>query len=59
MRRLIFGLRPADALTILFLLFLSVLTIIFYRNIPEAPFFMGMYMSLLVSQVIVIRLTES
>ena len=56
MRRLIFGLRPADALTILFLLFLSVLTIIFYRNIPEAPFFMGMYVSLLVSQVIVIRL---
>lgn len=56
MRRLIFGLRPADALTILFLLFLSVLTIIFYRNIPEAPFFIGMYVSLLVSQIIVIML---
>ena len=54
MRRLIFGLRPADALTILFLLFLSVLTIIFWEDIPKAPFLMSIYVSLLVSQIIVI-----
>jgi membrane-associated phospholipid phosphatase len=54
MRRLIFGLRAADALTILFLLFLSVLTIIFWEEIPKAPFLMSIYVSLLVSQIIVI-----
>jgi membrane-associated phospholipid phosphatase len=54
MRKLIFGLRPADALTILFLLFLSLLTIIFYQDVPKAPFLIITYLILILSQVLVI-----
>lgn len=54
MRRLIFSLRPADAITILFLLFLSVLTIIFWEDIPRPFFLMSIYASLFISQIIVI-----
>jgi len=56
MRRVIFGLRPADALTISFLLFLAALTMIFWEDIPKAPFLMSIYVSLVVSQIIVIML---
>ncbi len=56
MRKVIFGLRPADAATILFLLFLSVLTIMFHQSIPRAPFLIVTYASLLVSQVFFIML---
>lgn len=56
MRKVIFGLRPADAATILFLLFLSVLTIIFHQSIPRALFLIVTYASLLVSQVFLIML---
>ena len=56
MRRVIFGLRPADALTISFLLFLAALTMMFWEDIPKAPFLMSIYVSLVVSQIIVIML---
>ncbi len=55
MTKVIFGLRPADAVTILFLLFLSVLTMIFYKNVPKAPTLMSIYLILIVSQIIIIR----
>lgn len=55
MRKVIFGLRPADTVTILFLLFLSVLTIIFYEKVPKAPTLVSTYFILIVSQIITIR----
>lgn len=55
MRKLIFGLRPADTVTILFLLFLFFLTIIFYQDVPRAPLLITTYSILIVSQVIIIR----
>ena len=42
--------RPADAVTIFFLLVLLTLTFIFYRSIPKAPLLIGTYSSLLVIQ---------
>ena len=55
MRKLIFRLRPADTVTILFLLFLTVLTIIFYRDIPKAPSLIITYLILIISQAIILR----
>ncbi|MBI5187469.1 MAG: phosphatase PAP2 family protein [Nitrospirae bacterium] len=58
MRRIILKQRPADAVTILFLLFLSVLTIIFYEDVPRAPFLISLYSILIISQVIIIRFKD-
>jgi membrane-associated phospholipid phosphatase len=58
MRRVIFGLRPADAVTILFLLFLSLLTMAFYKKVPTAPTLIRIYLILIVSQVIIVRLKD-
>jgi len=58
MARLIFGLRPADAVTILFLLFLSVLAVIFYQDIPRAPLLLSIYSALLFAQLLIIRLKD-
>jgi len=55
MRGLFFGLRPADTVTILFLLFLSALTLIFYRDVPKAPLLLGIYSILIFFQIIAIR----
>jgi len=55
MRKFIFGLRPADTITILFLLFLTVLTIIFYKNVPKAPSLIITYLILIISQAIILR----
>jgi membrane-associated phospholipid phosphatase len=55
MKKLIFELRPADIVTLFFLLFLSVLTMIFYENIPKAPFLISIYSILFVSQIITIK----
>ena len=55
MRKVTFGLRPADTVTILFLLFLSVLTIIFYEKVPKAHTLISTYFILIVSQIITIR----
>ena len=58
MRKLIFGLRPADTITIIFLLFLSALTILFYQNVPKASFLIITYVVLVVTQVIIIRFKD-
>ena len=59
MRKVIFGLRPADAVTILFLLFLLALTIIFYEYVPKSPILISIYFILTVSQVITIMTKNS
>ena len=58
MRKLIFGLRPADTITIIFLLFLSALTILFYQNVPKASFLIITYVVLVVTQAIIIRFKD-
>jgi len=55
MRRIILKQRPADAVTIIFLLFLSVLTLIFYQHIPKAPFLISLYSIFFIAQIILIR----
>lgn len=55
MRRIILKQRPADAVTIIFLLFLSVLTLIFYPYIPKAPFLISLYSIFFIAQIILIR----
>jgi len=55
MKRIILKQRPADAVTIIFLLFLSVLTLIFYQHIPKAPFLISLYSIFFIAQIILIR----
>jgi len=55
MRKLIFGLRPADTITIIFLLFFTAMTIFFYQNVPKASFLIRTYVVLIVTQLIIIR----
>jgi membrane-associated phospholipid phosphatase len=47
--------RPAEIITFVFLLFLFVLTVIFYSSLPEAKFLLGLYSVLVVTQIIIIR----
>lgn len=47
--------RPADTITVVFLLFLTALTFIFYRAVPKALFLMSLYSSLIFAQVILIK----
>ena len=55
MKRIILKQRPADAVTIIFLLFLSALTLIFYQHIPKAPFLISLYSIFFIAQIILIR----
>lgn len=55
MVKIIFRLRPADTITILFLSFLSILTVVFHKNVPKASFLITLYSVLITSQVILIR----
>jgi membrane-associated phospholipid phosphatase len=55
MGRILLKQRPADAVTIIFLLFLSVLTLIFYKNIPKALFLISLYPGLIITQVFIIK----
>ena len=51
--------RPADTVTIAFLLFLTALTIAFYPVIPKAPFLIALYLSLIAIQIILARVQNS
>jgi membrane-associated phospholipid phosphatase len=51
--------RPADVVTLLFLLFLFTLTIVFHKAVPKAPFLLGLYAVLITVQVILIRSREN
>lgn len=59
MNRIILKQRPADALTIVFLLFLILLTMIFYKNIPRASFLISLYSVFIIAQIIIIRIKDS
>jgi membrane-associated phospholipid phosphatase len=48
--------RPADSVTIIFLLFLDALTVIFYPAIPRAPFLIALYSGLIITQLSLINL---
>jgi membrane-associated phospholipid phosphatase len=54
--RKIFRQRPADAVTLVFLFFLIILTLFNYRVIPDAPFLLILYPALVLTQIILIRL---
>ena len=57
--RIILKQRPADAVTITFLLFLILLTMIFYKYIPEATFLISLYSVFIIAQIIIIRFKDS
>ncbi len=57
--RIILKQRPADAVTIIFLLFLILLTMIFYKYIPRATFLISLYSVFIVSQIIIIRFKDN
>jgi len=47
--------RPADVITIGFLLFLLTLALMFYHDIPKAQFLISLYSILIIAQVIIAR----
>jgi membrane-associated phospholipid phosphatase len=47
--------RPADTVTILFLVFLLLLTGIFYQALPKGPFLFGLYSVLIIVQTLLPR----
>lgn len=53
--RQIFGQRPADTVTLVFLFFLIALTLFNYSVIPAAPFLLILYSALVLTQIILIR----
>ncbi|MEW6420075.1 MAG: phosphatase PAP2 family protein [Nitrospirota bacterium] len=59
MGRIVLKQRPADAVTIIFLLFLILLTMIFYKHIPEATFLISLYSIFSIIQIIIIRFKDS
>jgi membrane-associated phospholipid phosphatase len=52
---ILFRQRPADLVTLIFLLFLNALTVIFYSAVPKAPFLIGLYSVLIIVQVVLVR----
>jgi membrane-associated phospholipid phosphatase len=53
--KIILGQRPADVITIIFLLFLLTLALMFYHDIPKAQFLISLYSILIIAQVIIVR----
>lgn len=53
--RRILELRPADAVTIVFLFFLLVLSTIFYQRLPRAFFLISLYSVFILAQVVLIK----
>lgn len=53
--RIVLRQRPADAVTIIFLLFLISLSLIFYKDIPKAPFLFSLYTILFFTQIAIIK----
>lgn len=48
--------RPADLITITFLSFLAILTVIYYRAIPKATSLIGLYSALITTQIVFARI---
>lgn len=57
--RTIFTLRPADAATIGFLVFLACLTFVFYQSLPRATFLISIYSLLIIVQILAIKLKNN
>jgi membrane-associated phospholipid phosphatase len=51
--------RPADTVTIIFLLFLAGLTLFYFAILPRAPYLLGIYSLLLIGQIILIRFRDN
>lgn len=56
--RIVLRQRPADAVTIMFLVFLIALSLVFYKDIPKAPFLMSLYAILLFTQIAIIKIKD-
>lgn len=57
--RALFQQRPADTVTIIFLLFLTGLTLFYFAILPRAPYLLGIYLSLILAQIILIRFRDT
>jgi membrane-associated phospholipid phosphatase len=55
----LFQQRPADTVTIIFLLFLTGLTLFYFKILPRAPFLLGIYLLLILAQIILIRFRDN
>lgn len=53
--RKLFGLRPADSLTILFILFLMCIIFVFHEKIPRLPVLVLIYALLFLAQILLLR----
>ncbi len=53
--KILFGLRPADSLTILFILFLMCITLVFHEKIPRLPVLVLIYALLFLTQILLLR----
>ena len=51
----LFQQRPADTVTIIFLLFLTGLTLFYFAVLPRAPYLLGIYSLMILTQIILIR----
>jgi len=56
--RIVLRQRPADAVTIIFLVFLAALSLVFYNDIPKAPFLMSLYAILFFTQIAIIKIKD-
>jgi len=56
--RIVLRQRPADAVTIIFVLFLMALSLVFYSDIPKAPFLICLYAILLFTQIAIIKIKD-
>jgi membrane-associated phospholipid phosphatase len=54
----LFRQRPADTITLFFLLFLTGLTLSFFTNLPRAPYLLAIYSLLITAQIIIIRFKD-
>lgn len=50
--------RPADLVTIMFLVFLTALNLFFYKDIPRAPFLLSLYTILFFNQIAIIKIKD-
>ncbi|MFZ3138751.1 MAG: phosphatase PAP2 family protein [Thermodesulfovibrionales bacterium] len=55
----LFQQRPADTVTIIFLLFLTGLTLFYFAILPRAPYLLGIYSLMILTQIILIRFRDN
>lgn len=56
--RIVLRQRPADAVTIIFIVFLISLSLVFYKDIPKAPFLISLYAILFFTQIAIIKIKD-